>query len=366
MVNIPLPRGQRQRRSSAPPCTDHWLPALERASAAADPDLGGLRRASRGSARRARSFAEADYAWVTRELVGVAQRARAGPHRVDARRRLCAVRARPQRRRAHARARSPHERAAPSQRERPEHAAEVMDRRSSCDAALSGAAAALARCRRWARRAPPALRARAARRHPRRADPRARARGRDQLRLPVSVRRDAVLPAQAAGAGRRRRRRCAARTATTYAWHGGVGPRAQRRRVLRDLRAQARLSDARGLVHPLPAQRSATSDAQRHPLLRRPQRLRSRRRARAWSRARRRSRSPRSCSSTTPRATSSARSARVGAEQFDAFFEKYEIKLALEYGEARARKPVGGDDRRARARRSTAARRSSADAEARP
>lgn len=31
----------------------------------------------------------------------------------------------------------------------------------------------------------------------------------------------------------------------------------------------------------------------------------------------------------------------VGAEQFDAFFEKYRMKLALEYGEARAKRGVG-------------------------
>jgi arsenite oxidase small subunit len=31
----------------------------------------------------------------------------------------------------------------------------------------------------------------------------------------------------------------------------------------------------------------------------------------------------------------------VGAEQFDAFFRKYEFKLAMEYGEGRARRPVG-------------------------
>jgi arsenite oxidase small subunit len=31
----------------------------------------------------------------------------------------------------------------------------------------------------------------------------------------------------------------------------------------------------------------------------------------------------------------------VGAEQFDAFFEKYRMKLALEYGEARAKRSVG-------------------------
>ena len=32
----------------------------------------------------------------------------------------------------------------------------------------------------------------------------------------------------------------------------------------------------------------------------------------------------------------------VGAEQFDAFFRKYEFKLAMEYGEGKARRPVGG------------------------
>ena len=31
----------------------------------------------------------------------------------------------------------------------------------------------------------------------------------------------------------------------------------------------------------------------------------------------------------------------VGAEQFDAFFDKYKAKLALEYGESRARRSVG-------------------------
>ncbi len=34
-------------------------------------------------------------------------------------------------------------------------------------------------------------------------------------------------------------------------------------------------------------------------------------------------------------------SARVGAEQFDAFFGKYEFRLALEHGQGKARRPVG-------------------------
>ena len=40
--------------------------------------LGGLRCASRGSARRTCKLTEADYAWVTRELVAVAARTRKG------------------------------------------------------------------------------------------------------------------------------------------------------------------------------------------------------------------------------------------------------------------------------------------------
>jgi hypothetical protein len=31
----------------------------------------------------------------------------------------------------------------------------------------------------------------------------------------------------------------------------------------------------------------------------------------------------------------------LGAEQFDAFFAKYEFKLATEYGQGKARQPVG-------------------------
>jgi Rieske Fe-S protein len=32
----------------------------------------------------------------------------------------------------------------------------------------------------------------------------------------------------------------------------------------------------------------------------------------------------------------------LGAEQFDAFFAKYDFKLAMEYGQGKARRPVGG------------------------
>ena len=69
---------------------------------------------------------------------------------------------------------------------------------------------------------------------------------------------------------------------TTYAWNGGVGPGAGDRRVFGDLRAQARVPDARRVVHPLSA--APLGDVRRagDPLLRRPQRLRSGvRRARA-------------------------------------------------------------------------------------
>jgi hypothetical protein len=39
----------------------------------------------------------------------------------------------------------------------------------------------------------------------------------------------------------------------------------------------------------------------------------------------------------------------VGAEQFDAFFDKYRVRLALEYGEGRARENVSRQLHRARA-----------------
>jgi hypothetical protein len=32
----------------------------------------------------------------------------------------------------------------------------------------------------------------------------------------------------------------------------------------------------------------------------------------------------------------------VGAEQFEAFFKKYEFKLAMEHGQAKAQKAIGG------------------------
>ena len=40
----------------------------------------------------------------------------------------------------------------------------------------------------------------------------------------------------------------------------------------------------------------------------------------------------------------------VGAEQFDRFFDKYDFKLGMEYGQGKAKVPVGDVDRRARAR----------------
>ena len=125
---------------------------------------------------------------------------------------------------------------------------------------------------------------------------------RNELRLPLSVRVDAVLPAEAAAHGR------ADATLTredgsSYAWNGGVGPGARGRRVLGDLRAQARLSDARGLVHPLPEGPLGDVRRRGHPLLRRPQRLRScARRARRvgpGAAAARRDRARARCRSTT-------------------------------------------------------------------
>ena len=110
------------------------------------------------------------------------------------------------------------------------------------------------------------------------------------------------------------------------------GPRAHDRRVLGDLRAQARLSDARGLVHPLPA-RPLGDVGRRASSIAAPTTASTiRRRARASCRGPRRSRSRRSCSSTIAATDELFALGTVGAEQFDAFFDKYEVKLALEYG----------------------------------
>ena len=39
----------------------------------------------------------------------------------------------------------------------------------------------------------------------------------------------------------------------------------------------------------------------------------------------------------------------VGAEQFDAFFQKYDVKLQFEYGPGKAKRPIGEQCGRARA-----------------
>ena len=134
----------------------------------------------------------------------------------------------------------------------------------------------------WARDDAPALRADAARRYPRRAAQGPRARRRDQLHLPLSVRRARRAFCSISGGPRSRRPTLRREDGTTYAWNGGVGPSKAIVALLGDLRAQARLSDARRVVHPLSA--AALGDVRRagDPLLRGPQRLRSRvRRARA-------------------------------------------------------------------------------------
>ena len=314
MVNVPLRRGRRQRR--VPRGRARALAAGARsAPAAAHPDLGGLRRAPRGSAR-------GPQARRGRLRVGDA---RAGRGRgASTRRAASCPRSKAATRCPRSAAARPSTSASSSPRERAARRSQPMppERRSSprMDAVerrefLRSCAGCLRRCgalgiagvgrhdapRVYAARGSSTSTAR-------RSGPRARRR--DQLRLPLSVRRDAVLPAQAA-AGRvtaEATLRARGRHARTRG-RAASDASASDRRVLRDLRAQARVSDARGLVHPLPAR--ALGDVRRagHPLLRRPQRLRSGgRRARAC-RARRRSRSPRSCSSTMPRRTSSTRSA---------------------------------------------------------
>ena len=67
MVNMPLRRGQRRRRSSAPRSTD-WLPALDEFEPQMIYISAGF-DAHREDPLANLKFIEADYAWVTRELM---------------------------------------------------------------------------------------------------------------------------------------------------------------------------------------------------------------------------------------------------------------------------------------------------------
>ena len=150
--------------------------------------------------------------------------------------------------------------------------------------------------------APRSLRARAARRHPSARPIRLAALAADTnyvFQYPYAATPCFLLnsPGRVAAAGELRRRR------RRYGVAGRRRARRQRRRVFGDLRAQARIPDARHLVHPLPEGPVGDVDGERDPLLRRPQRLRPGGWGRASSRVPRRSRSRRSCSSTTRRAT---------------------------------------------------------------
>ena len=106
---------------------------------------------------------------------------------------------------------------------------------------------------------------------------RARLRRADQLRVQLSVRRHAVLPPRPRPAGRREGRPVARR------WRCLRVDRRRRshafdRRVLGDLRAQARVPDARGQFHPFSIRPIADIGWRHDPLLRRSQRVRSFRR----------------------------------------------------------------------------------------
>ena len=103
MVNIPLAAGSGGEEFRAA-VREHWLPALEAPSAARCIFVSAGFDAHREDPLAGLKLVEADYAWVTRELVARRARACERPHRLDARRRLRPVRARAQRRRAHPRA----------------------------------------------------------------------------------------------------------------------------------------------------------------------------------------------------------------------------------------------------------------------
>ena len=144
------------------------------------------------------------------------------------------------------------------------------------------------------------------------------------------------------------RRSAAARaTATRYAWPAASGRRAAI--VAFSAICAHKLAYPTRDVSFIRYQRSALGDVGRRTssIAAPTTASTTRRRARASSRARRRSRSPRSLLEYDAARDELAAVGTVGAEQFDAFFEKYAFKLALEYGGWSARSaPVAGHDRR--------------------
>ena len=162
-------------------------------------------------------------------------------------------------------------------------------------------------------------------------------------------------------AGRRRRRRCGARTARRTRGRAASGRE-------RNVVAFSAIC-AHKLAYPTrevsfiryQRERSATSDAQvihccaDHSVYD-PAAGRARRRGAGAAAARR---DP--ARATTRRPTSSRRSARWAPSSSTPSSRSTSSSWRLEYGQARRRSAVGGHDRRARARRNTASRRSSAD-----
>ncbi len=327
--------------------TGRWLPALEKFRPQMILISAGF-DAHREDPLAGLKFVEADYAWVTRELMAVARRHAQGRIVSSLEGGYATVGAGTQRRRARARA---HRRM--KRRQFPMKRRQFL---STC--ALLPGAAALAAARRVGGRDAEALSARAARGHPRRADPPGGARRRHELRVPVSVRGDAVLPAPAVERRWRAAASCGARTAARTRGRAASARRATSSRSRRSARTSSRTRRATSRSSAIRRSRrrrrpatSSTAARTTASTIRRP--------ARAWSPGRRRSRSRRSCSSTTRRATGSAALGTVGPEQFDAFFAKYDMKLSLEYGcEGAPRRR--GHHGRARARRTIAARRSHA------
>ena len=236
---------------------ERWLPALEQHRPQVIFISAGF-DAHREDPLAGLEFVDADYAWVTRELIARRREARAGSHRLDAGRRLCAFGARPQRGRAHPRARDrvirqPPSAAPPGARHRTFSEEEKWSGESfSSHASRCPALVGLSALPAWAEATPRLYdRARLVDIHG--APLKARALVAETnyifhypfVSTPcflLNLGRPAVDGGDAAPRGRNdvrlERRR---------------GTVAGDRRVLGDLRAQARVSDARGLVHPLPA-----------------------------------------------------------------------------------------------------------------
>jgi hypothetical protein len=131
------------------------------------------------------------------------------------------------------------------------------------------------------------------------------------------------------------------RTQDSYAWPGGVGLQAQRRRLFGDLPAPARVPDAgRSFISFRRDARAAGRAGRVDPLLRRPQPVRPARGSQVMSGP---AQQPLLAVLLEHDAKTDTLAAwgTLGGELFDDFFRKYEMKLSLEIGPTAKRMVTG-------------------------